>query len=408
MMRGRLVEFPTFGPVQLRRLAVAARALQPYVPGITKEAVEQIQKEVQPYARPHDARYREVLELAVGRFIGHFLELMADPQADSTQMLSFLRKIGRGEAREGRDLEAWQAAVRIGAGMAIARLTAQAERLELGGDLAEAGQIAQAVFAYVDRVAEVVTEGHTEAGAQAAGEREGRRRLLFEALLRPHAPIMAIAELAHRAQWPLPHSLAAIALQAKEGSGSLRPGLPPEALTGLHLPQPCALVPDPEGPGRRRVLETGLRGWVAAIGPAVDVTQASQSLHWARQALDLARDGLVDAEQPILAQDHMPLIVMRCEHDLVELVAKQRLAPLLDVRMPLRLDLAETLLALIECRFNATVVATRLGLHAQTIRYRLRKLEEMFNDQLTDPARQLELHMVLRYWTATNTKASPR
>jgi DNA-binding PucR family transcriptional regulator len=109
---------------------------------------------------------------------------------------------------------------------------------------------------------------------------------------------------------------------------------------------------------------------------------------------------VIGSDKLIVADEHMPLIVMMRERELVDLVAAHRLAPLRAVRPPLRRDLAETLLALIECRFNATVVATRLRMHAQTIRYRLRKLEELFGDDLYEPSRQLELHMVLCTWLA--------
>jgi len=42
-------------------------------------------------------------------------------------------------------------------------------------------------------------------------------------------------------------------------------------LIDLTRRDPCALVPDPDGPGRAQVIERGLRGWTGAerlLGPA--------------------------------------------------------------------------------------------------------------------------------------------
>ncbi len=401
--QARLVDFTTLSPDQHARLAAASAALRPYVTGIAAEAVAQIERDVPQFVRPHDLRYAEALQVAVETIMGHFVDLMGDQDLPSAELLDLFRKIGAGEAREGRSLDAWQAAVRIGSGVAIGRLTEQAAQLGLGGDVSEIGQIAQAVFAYTDKIADAVAAGHAEAEAQAAGQREGRRQRLIDLLLEPGPTVVGIGELAHKAQWRVPGMVAAVALA--DGIG--RPGLPPEALLGLHRDPPCVIMPDPEGPGRRHQLETGLRDWTAAIGPAVEITGVAGSLRWACQALELARSGIVDPDKLVVATEHMPLIVMRQEHELVELVSAQRLAPLARVREPLRQDLEDTLLTLIEARFNATVVAARLRMHAQTIRYRLRKLEDLFGPDLYEPAHQLELHMVLHHRRRNAAAVSP-
>lgn len=402
-----LVDFSALDQSQLERLAAASAALRPYVPEVAREAVAQIRREVPQYAPPHDPRYARVLDAMVGGLIGHFVELMGDPRAPSGEYLGLARRVGAGEAREGRGLEQWQAAMRIGAGLAVGRLTDRAGRLGLGGTVGEIGQIARAVLAFTDRIAEAVAAGHAEAGARAAGERAGHRRALVDLLLAPDPSASELVEAAGRAGWELPHSVAAVALHSRDAFAARRPMLPSDALAALHLDEPCVIVPDPEGPGRRHQLETGLRDWQAAIGPPVGVTGVATSLRWARQALALARTGAVDAGKPIYATEHMPLIVMARERELVDLVAAERLAPLRRISPPKRRDLAETLLALIECRFNSTAVANRLRLHPQTIRYRLRRIEELFGSDLHEPALQLELHMTLRAWLAAHTPTPP-
>jgi sugar diacid utilization regulator len=145
-----------------------------------------------------------------------------------------------------------------------------------------------------------------------------------------------------------------------------------------------------------RRLPGGLRDWTAAIGPPVEVTGAARSRRWAGQALELAREGLIPQDGPVVATDHLPLLMLTREPGLVAAVGDQRLAPLDSVRPSVRHELALTWLTLMECHFRARVAAERLHVHPQTVRYRLRRLEELFGEELYDPAHQLETHLLLR------------
>jgi len=46
-------------------------------------------------------------------------------------------------------------------------------------------------------------------------------------------------------------------------------------------------------------------------------------------------------------------------------------------------------------------VAHRIHVHPQTVRYRLRQIQELFGDQLRDPDRRFELQLALRVRTLT-------
>ncbi|MFG1999764.1 PucR family transcriptional regulator [Spirillospora sp. NPDC048911] len=382
-----------------------AAALREFVPGIAREAIREIERELPEYVRPHDPRYSEVIGQAVEWVIGHFVDLMIDPDVPSEEILEFHRQIGVGEAKEGRSLDTWQAAMRIGAGIAVRRLTAESERQSQGFTPGATGLVAQAVFTYLDQIALAVAEGHAEASAQAAGLIEGGRRRLLDLLIGAEPQLRTIKERAGEAGWTVPQTVAAIAL-VERGRNTGRPSLPPEVLVGLHLDEPCLVLPDPEGPGRRRLLRNGLRGWIAAIGPTVEITDLRTSLRWARHALDLTRKGIIQEPGPVIAEEHMPVMLLMQDHELVERVAARRLAPLQEARPAHRRRLAETLLAALECGFNATEVAARLKVHPQTIRYRMRQLEALFGTDLADPAQRLELHMVVYTWLITNADAA--
>ena len=87
----------------------------------------------------------------------------------------------------------------------------------------------------------------------------------------------------------------------------------------------------------------------------------------------------------------------------------RRLAPLAQLRPGQRDRIAETLLAWLQLGENATEVAQRIHVHPQTVRYRLRQIQELFGDQLRDPDRRFELHLALRIRTlsasASHTEA---
>jgi DNA-binding PucR family transcriptional regulator len=87
--------------------------------------------------------------------------------------------------------------------------------------------------------------------------------------------------------------------------------------------------------------------------------------------------------------------------DLVEHSARRRLSPLLKVRPNRRTQYARTLETLLECGFNASAAAIRLQVHPQTVRLRMRKLDELFGEPIHDPSLHVELLMALRLWLAT-------
>ncbi|WP_455578021.1 hypothetical protein [Actinomadura luteofluorescens] len=299
--------------------------LREHVPGIAAEAVRRIEGRLPEFVRPHDPRYARAVQLGVECAIGHFLELMADPAAPSADVVEFWRQIGVGEASEGRTLDSWQAATRIGTGLAVERLTDRAERMGYRTSPADVAAIANAALDYLNQLAAIVAEGHADAAARAAGALRDHRRHLLDLLLNGASPA-ELKEAAREADWPLPRTLAVVAMR-EHGPDARHPALPPDVLPGLHLGEPCLIVPDPEGPGRARMLERQLHGWTAAIGPAVGTGDVGTSLRLARETLALACQGLIGGAAPIPAERHMPILVMMRERALVEkVIARARAA----------------------------------------------------------------------------------
>ena len=432
----------------------AAEWLLPALDSLAQDITAAIMREVDEYAQPGDdaaaKAVRRVARDAVAGFAARVtrpapaavaaLTTVTEPP-ETASAASMFRDLGRLLAMEGRSLNALRAALRIGARVTWQRLQEQARQ---GNGNPEAfARIGETVFWYLDELTASCSAGYAEARAEFAGETsELRRRLLDLLTSSPAAPVAAIASLAQAAGWPLPRRVAAVALAPTAG---LLPGpLPPDVLADLTRRDPCLLVADPDGPGRRRQLAATLRGWLtaaghaddhpssddhrsspgqsppprllAAVGPAVPLGGASGSLRWAAQTLALARRGIIgagnaagaggsgannagrpdSADGIVWCEDHLPTLVLLADADLAATLSRDALAPLRRLRPDQSDRLAWTLLAWLESADDANAAALRLHVHPQTIRYRLRQVSELFGDALTDPDARFRLLLALR------------
>ena len=363
---------------------------------VAEEMIEAIQLGVPEYARPQNDTYMASVRQAVTHAVGEFVERLANPDVHHDRAAQVFRNIGRSEAAEGRSLEPLQMALRVGARVAWRRLGQQATCGSMdSGVLAPMGE---AIFLFLDELAGACAEGFAEATAEAAGEMDRRRRLLDLVVVDPPASHDAIADLAQAARWALPRQVAALALEHRSPDylGPL-PALPPDVLIDLARRDPCALVPDPDGPGRAQVIERGLRGWTGAIGPAVPLARASSSLRWARQALALAKRGLAPMSGGVIrCAGQLSTLVIFADEELVRTLATTRLDPLRRLRPAQQETLSETLLCWLQSGGNAREVARRLHVHPQTARYRMRQLYLLFGDELHEPDARFELEIALR------------
>ncbi|RAY15997.1 PucR family transcriptional regulator [Actinomadura craniellae] len=377
-----------------------AGLFRPKLSGVAEEMIDEIQRGVPEYARPLDEEYVRMVRLAVEGALQQFVDLIGDSDSSWEPVAAVYREIGWAEAREGRSLDALQTALRLGARVAWRRLAAEAEQMNVSRRTL--GRLAEAIFAFLDEIAAAATEGYTKAREQVAGELEHRRRRLLDLLLaEPPAAQQAISDLARVAQWRVPRSVAVVVLHERGQARFSHPSLPPEVLSDVNRREPCLVVPDPDGPGRGAMLENALREWVAAVGPTVRLEDTAKSLRWAREAMRLARRGVLPDDRLVRCVEHMPTLVIFKDEELVRAVAVQRLAPLEEVRPRHRDRLARTMLACLQNGFNATEVAARLHVHPQTVRYRLHQLEELFGERLYDPTLRLEMEMVLHVWLSS-------
>ncbi|MEV4474226.1 helix-turn-helix domain-containing protein [Nonomuraea sp. NPDC049504] len=415
----------------------AVRALRSGIGRISDELTAEIQARIPEYARPSDELCTKVVRTAVEQAVEGFVDRVERPGAAWDP--EPFRQIGRAEAAEGRTLEPLQSALRLGARVGWRRLTDLGLPPECLHDLGET------VFTYLDDLAQAATEGYETAKAHGPDALTRHRAYLLNLLLNDPSPSPeALSTAAQAAAWPLPTTVTCIALapthptatstapfaarssgnaatasQARfagpdaTGSAPFPPhqkdghprrrdvlvrwaacgGLPADVLVGLERGVPCLLVPEPEGKGE--VIERVLRGCRAAVGPAVPPMAAGTSLRWASEALELSRRGVLPGGL-LRCADHMATLVLFKDEELVRALAQARLAPLAHLRPAQQDRLAETLLAWLRHGRGAGEVAATLHVHPQTVRYRLRQLEELYGDQLADPDIRFELEIALR------------
>ncbi|WP_433330473.1 PucR family transcriptional regulator [Spirillospora sp. CA-294931] len=372
-----------------------AEHMRPHLDEVADDMIQEIQNRVREYDRPMDGSYTGTLRLAVERVLHFFVDRVADPGADSASVQDFFRSIGRNEAGEGRSLDAMQTAMRVGGMIAWRNITEGAADTDV--DPRTLGSIGEALMMFQDELAQAAAEGFAQARAAVAGEMQRRRKRLMDLLFAdpPAAPEL-IADLAAAAHWPLPRTIAAVAL-GQHHQDSRQPAFPPDVLADLTRRTPSLIIPDPDGPGRAKLVDRALSDCLAVVGPTVPIADAARSIEWARKTLGLVHRGVIEADTGVIRSvEHMSTLILFQDEELIGSLADLRLAPLAHLRASQQDRLAETLLAWLQSGRNANEVAMRLHVHPQTVRYRLRQLEELFGDQLLDPDLRFDLEIVLR------------
>ncbi|MFI0374271.1 helix-turn-helix domain-containing protein [Actinomadura sp. 1N219] len=369
--------------------------MRPHLDEVADDMIHEIQTRVREYDRPGDGSYSGTLRLAVERVLHYFVDRVDDPGHDSAPVADFFRAIGRGEAGEGRSLDAMQTAMRVGGMVAWRRLTEGADALHVSPRTL--GAVGEILMEFQDELAHAAAEGFSQARAAVAGEMQRRRKRLLDLLFAdPPAAREAIADLAAAAHWPLPRTVAAVALGRQHQDARL-PAFPPDVLADLTRRTPSLIVPDPDGPGRAKLVDRALSGTLAVVGPTVPLMEAARSIQWARKTLCLVQRGVIEADSGVIRSvEHMSTLILFQDEGLITSLADLRLAPLAHLRPSQQDRLAETLLAWLQSGRNANEVAMRLHVHPQTVRYRLRQLEDLFGDQLLDPDLRFDLEIVLR------------
>ncbi len=366
-----------------------AEVLRPVLAEVADEVIDSV-RAIPAYSRPVEGPFGEGLRSGVQEALRHFLaEVQAGGPVPRSEVYITL---GRGEMRAGRSLDSLLTAYRLGARVAWRRFAAAGVAAGLEPDTLYL--LAESIFAYIDALSAESAEGHALEQSAAASEAELRRRRLVRLLIRePAAEPSMVEAAASGAGWSLPRTLAAVAI----GGGQREPAaahLPPEAIIETIGEIVCAIVPDPDGPGRRAQIDRAIAEVRASGGLGTTVTwrEAAVSFARARGALALAdgHPGLT------VAREKAGELLLASEPGLARELASDHLAPLAELPPGSRARMTETLRVWLAEQGRLKPVAERLGVHPQTARYRVRRLRELFGGALDDPEQRFWLALALR------------
>ncbi|GGG71501.1 hypothetical protein GCM10011374_40220 [Kocuria dechangensis] len=374
---------PSLPPVVMRHL-----------PAVTEELLEAAHHDVPVYAVPLEGPLRDEIRSGVEVALTRFLGLAGTHQpALQEEGRRVYEGLGRAEVHQGRPMDALFAAYRSGARTTLRSLSRLA--VDAGFEASVLIALTESVFAYIEELSAASAQGYAAEQSERAGERDRLRATVVEMLIRGHGDEEAVRAAAVAAGWTLPERVVVVTLTAARHTG-LGSRLGEAALLTSRPGDVVAVLPAPTSTTQRQKLERVLTGRGAVVGPARPWRAAPDSLRLAVLARDLLAREAPDPEGPLWVADHLLTLVLHAEPTLLQDLATRRLAPLGTLRAGQQERLRATLLSWLKHHGHRAAMAAQLGIHEQTVGYRINQLREIFGEDLNDPQARFELELVLR------------
>jgi hypothetical protein len=378
-------------------LSGVASALHTRLPELGERMAQRIRSDVDAYQDasliPFDS-LRHSCTANADLVLSHFVRGDApDP--------SPARDTGRLRAEQGMPLADTLHAYRIGFELLWSEIIAESRTHPEVTDAQLVSQSAE-IWALFGRYAEAVAAAHRETTAELTQQREARRSALVEALFTGVIVDRTTLWEAAR-ELGLPEQGPYVVASAVASAPGEEPLAGVEAtLRRAHLPSAWRLLPDQQigvvaltTPTAETTCLRVLRRTHARVG----VSPCFHSLRDAPQALRFARlalAGLPGTGPGVARFDDNPLAMLvaaapsEAAH-LTEVV----LAPLLGLPVAERARLLETLDHWFAAAGSAANTARTLFVHPNTVRYRLRRIEELLGRPLSDPRAVADLGAAL-------------
>ncbi|MFE0730271.1 PucR family transcriptional regulator [Streptomyces antibioticus] len=390
-------------------LSGVASALHARLPELGELMAERIRADVDAYQDtsliPYDSLRRSCTANA-DLVLSHFGR-GGDPDASPA------RDTGRMRAEQGMPLADTLHAYRIGFELLWSEIIAESRTHPEVSD-AELVSLSAEIWALFGRYAEAVAAAHRETTAELTQQREARRSALVEALFTGVlVDRTTLWEAARELGLPEhgPYAVAAAVASA--------PGAEPLAgvettLRRARLPSAWRLLPDQQigvvalaAPDAESTWLRVLRRSRARVGvsPSFDALRdAPQALRFARLALT----GPAGTGPGVARFDDNPLamLVAAAPSEAAHL-AEVVLAPLLRLPVAERARLLETLEHWFAAAGSAADAARTLFVHPNTVRYRLRRVEELLARPLSDPRTAADLGAALLAHRTTGAGHGP-
>lgn len=287
------------------------------------------------------------------------------------------RESARARAGEGMPLEDLLHAYRLGGRLAWKELVEIAEPAERDGLLVGA----EILMRYIDLVSATVAQAYLDARQHMVSEEERRLRALLHALCEDDGPLTAeTSSLASRVGIPVAARYRPFAL-AIPGEGAIRHG---QMAAELRAQGILALT---EGDRISGLLAEGQKlhahpGMLLAVDAPAPRGALTSVLERVRMVIDLGRR--LQRTGHLTADDIALEMLLADSPETAESLVARVLGPLRGAAGR-RADLEATLQAFFASQMNRRATAAELHIHANTLDYRLRRVEELTQLRLTDP-----------------------
>lgn len=381
-----------------------AQLLAPAVPAVVEQIIEAVPNQIPAYQLARTERFSHVLFMGVQGALEQLLSLPGtDHPALNEESRELVAALGAGEFRQGRSMDALLAAYRTSARITFRGLSEACARLGLAMEVVV--DLGETILAYIDELSAVSVQAYAVEQSAHAGALEVRRADLVAALVGGGAELHEVRRLASGADWHLPPQMAAAVLPLA-AAGLVRSRLGASGIVVERESEATAIVTVPQGDRLRPRLREVFVGTAAVLGPPVawDSVPHSHRLAQMVAAQLVTMDPAdpadpaapADPAGPVFATDHLSRIVLGAEPQVMADLAARRLAPLQTLGETKRGVLEETLLLWLVHWGQRLPVAHALGIHPQTVGYRVAKLKDLFGGDLEDPEVRFELELVLR------------
>ncbi len=353
--------------------------------GLVERIVAEVHAEVPAYRALHGSQLTEVRAIT-GWLMGRSLELWA---AGATRLppedVERLRGIGRSRAADGRSIGAVVRAHRVGSAAAV-RLVAELASDRL--DAADVFALGELWLTSIDQISESLSAGHTEAARRLDADLErARRAFLDDLLIGRQASRGAIRDRARTLGIAPPDPAVLVVAEADGGpsDGAPRSAALAAGMELLGLVEPAGgdplvttrsgrvvLLVRPDDADRAAAV-LGARPWRGCVLEPRALTDMSAAYRLADDALETAPPHAFDSRGLLGTADACVLALLNGGPVTPAAVRSTVLGPL---QAEGNAHLLETLRAYLR-EGAATTAAQALHVHAQTLRYRLRRVREL-------------------------------
>lgn len=320
------------------------------------------------------------------------------------------RHLGWSEATAAESLEAMRAAFAI----AMREAWCEVHRIarEQGLSAAVLGRLGDALFVVVGRLWVAVEVGHRDGrDAVDSGVVVARDQLVRHLLTGEERD--DVERLGARAGWPLPARSLVLCADLPERMSTIEAQLSDGGALVVVEDSFFLVLCDERDRVRvlgevRAVLDTS----PIAVSPPAPPQYLTDAVRLAIRAHRLVGRNVIPTQGIIDCADHEEALWLQSEPFLRDSMVKRLLAPLESQSPHRRQVLAMTLVIWLERHASAVAIGEQLGVHPQTVRYRLRQLDAMLGQRMKDPDSSLPmllaLKAVLPHWVAPQSSRQSR